>query len=66
MMARRRALMESLFRYEYQYDDRGNSIRREETISYDTGRSPSLRHRSPSHLRVERSSTSDGFDAVDR
>ncbi len=30
--------MESLFRCEYQYDDHGNWIRREETISYDTGR----------------------------
>ena len=30
--------MESLFRYEYQYDDRGNWLRRKETISYDTGR----------------------------
>ena len=30
--------MASLFRYEYQYDDRGKWIRREETISYDTGR----------------------------
>ena len=40
MMARRRTdgPMESLFRYEYQYDDRGNWIRREETISYGTGR----------------------------
>ena len=29
--------MESLFRYEYRYDDRGNWIRREETIRYDVG-----------------------------
>ena len=30
--------MESLLRYDYRYDDRGNWIRREETINYDTGR----------------------------
>jgi hypothetical protein len=30
--------MESLLRYEYRYDDRGNWIRREETMSYGTGR----------------------------
>jgi hypothetical protein len=30
--------MKSLFQYEYHYDDPGNWIPREETISYDTGR----------------------------
>ena len=30
--------MKSLLQYEYRYDDRGNWIRRVETIRYDVGR----------------------------